>query len=203
MPGKIGVRELARLAKEKLPSLKVLFTSGYTQNAIVHNGRLDEGVELLSKPYRKDELARKLRQMLDGTDRRSSAQPVQNDTKARTSADGSRNGKVLIVEDSSLIRMTTVEMVSELGFATAEAGDAADALGVLAKDPEIRILLTDLGLAGMSGAELASEARKLKPDLMVVAVSGYSEETGRSHIEGAGYLQKPFTLEQLRAVLAG
>jgi hypothetical protein len=42
----------------------VLFTSGYTQDAIVHGGRLDPGVELLSKPYRREQLARKLRQML-------------------------------------------------------------------------------------------------------------------------------------------
>lgn len=46
------------------PGLKVLYTSGYTENAIVHHGRLDPGVQLLSKPYRRDELAKKLRSVL-------------------------------------------------------------------------------------------------------------------------------------------
>ena len=44
----------------------MLFTSGYTENAIVHHGRLDPGVALLNKPYRKKDLAEKIRQVLDG-----------------------------------------------------------------------------------------------------------------------------------------
>ena len=64
MPGTMKSTELARLARARLPRLAVLFTSGYTQNAIVHGGRLDEGVELLVKPYGRDDLARKLRKML-------------------------------------------------------------------------------------------------------------------------------------------
>ena len=51
MPGPLRSPELARKAQERLPGLAVLFTSGYTENAIVHGGRLDEGIELLSKPY--------------------------------------------------------------------------------------------------------------------------------------------------------
>ena len=64
MPGALGARELARQAQLRLPALAVLFTSGYTDNAIVHRGRLDDGVELLSKPYAQEELARKLRKVL-------------------------------------------------------------------------------------------------------------------------------------------
>ncbi len=64
MPGTMKSTELARLARARLPRLAVLFTSGYTQNAIVHGGRLDEGVELLAKPYGRDDLARKLRKLL-------------------------------------------------------------------------------------------------------------------------------------------
>jgi PAS domain S-box-containing protein len=64
MPGALPTRDLARKAQQRLPGLPVLFTSGYTDNAIVHGGRLDDGVELLSKPYARDELARKLRKML-------------------------------------------------------------------------------------------------------------------------------------------
>lgn len=64
MPGKLRSPDLARKAREKFPDIAVLFTSGYTQNAIVHGGKLDDGVELLSKPYTRDALARKLRQVL-------------------------------------------------------------------------------------------------------------------------------------------
>jgi CheY-like chemotaxis protein len=201
MPGKVNARELARLAKDVVPALKVLFTSGYTQNAIVHNGRLDEGIELLSKPYRKDDLARRLRAMLDASGNGSTTAPAYPPSVQRTFPEVNPDGKILIVEDSELIRLTTVDMVSELGFAFAEAGNAPEALDALKNDPDIRILLTDLGLPGMTGAQLVREARKLRPDLVVIAASGYSEETDGERIEGATYLQKPFTLEQLREAL--
>ena len=56
---------LAREAQRRKPELKVLYMSGYTANAIVHHGVLDKGVHLLTKPFRKVELARKVRQVLD------------------------------------------------------------------------------------------------------------------------------------------
>jgi PAS domain S-box-containing protein len=65
MPGGIGGRQLADRAHVLRPSMKVLFTSGYTENAIVHHGRLDPGVHLVRKPYRKRDLALKLRAVLD------------------------------------------------------------------------------------------------------------------------------------------
>lgn len=64
MPGPLRSPELARRARERLPELAVLFTSGYTQNAIVHGGRLDEGVELLGKPYSREALALKVRSVI-------------------------------------------------------------------------------------------------------------------------------------------
>jgi PAS domain S-box-containing protein len=65
MPGELKSPELARKAKERLPNITVLFTSGYTENAIVHGGRLDAGVDLLPKPYTRDALARKIRRALE------------------------------------------------------------------------------------------------------------------------------------------
>jgi PAS domain S-box-containing protein len=65
MPGAMSGQELAREARRRRPGLKVLFTSGYTENAIIHNGRLDPGVRLLSKPYKRDELAQAVRAALD------------------------------------------------------------------------------------------------------------------------------------------
>jgi signal transduction histidine kinase/ActR/RegA family two-component response regulator len=64
MPGAMNGRQLADQALLRRPLLKVLFTSGYSEDAIIHNGRLDTGVLLLAKPYRKTELARMLRSAL-------------------------------------------------------------------------------------------------------------------------------------------
>lgn len=65
MPGAMNGRQLADEALKRRPTLKTLFTSGYTENAIVHHGRLDSGVMLLAKPYRKSDLARMIRLALD------------------------------------------------------------------------------------------------------------------------------------------
>ena len=65
MPGGINGPALAEQAKKIQPGLPVLFTSGYTENAIVHHGRLDPGVDLLQKPYRRQDLAHKIRTIFD------------------------------------------------------------------------------------------------------------------------------------------
>nr|WP_201724174.1 PAS domain S-box protein [Bradyrhizobium centrolobii] len=66
MPGKMNGRQLADELQKTRPDLKVVYTSGYTENAIIHHGRLDSGVLLLAKPYRKSDLARILRKALEG-----------------------------------------------------------------------------------------------------------------------------------------
>jgi PAS domain S-box-containing protein len=82
MPGGINGRELADEAGRRKPSLKVLFTSGYTEDAIVHHGRLDPGVLLLPKPYRKADLARMLRQALAGAPHSTAPQPARANSRA-------------------------------------------------------------------------------------------------------------------------
>ena len=66
MPGGMSGRELAEKVLKLRPDIKVLYTSGYTDNAIVHQGRLDPGVLLLTKPYRKSQLANMIRRALTG-----------------------------------------------------------------------------------------------------------------------------------------
>ena len=61
MPGGLNGRQLATEAQKRRPGLKVLYTSGYTENAIVHHGRLDAGLLLLPKPYVSSNLARMIR----------------------------------------------------------------------------------------------------------------------------------------------
>jgi CheY-like chemotaxis protein len=208
MPGTIKTRELARRAQELHPAIAVLYTSGYTQNAIVHNGRLDDDVHLLSKPYRRDELARKLRGLL-GTARKPGApivetvapQPASPPKAHLTDAPANAPRKVLVVEDVSLIRLTTMDMLEELGVASVEAGDAPSALAVLDSDPEIDMMLTDIGLPGMTGHELVAEARKRRPDLKIAVATGYSTKEKEGGLDGVKTLIKPFDLSQLRGVI--
>ena len=65
MPGSMRGPELAKEAKELVPGIVVLFTSGYTQNGIIHDNRMGQGIDLLSKPYSREDLAQKIRQALD------------------------------------------------------------------------------------------------------------------------------------------
>lgn len=65
MPGGMNGRELADEAMRRRPGLRVLFVTGYSRNAIIHHGRLDPGVHLISKPFARDQLSAKLRELLD------------------------------------------------------------------------------------------------------------------------------------------
>ncbi|HEY4986669.1 MAG TPA: response regulator, partial [Bradyrhizobium sp.] len=201
MPGPINTREFVRRAQELRPRLKVLYTSGYTQNAIVHNGKLDDDAMLLSKPYRKDELARKLRVVFDGPQPTPALEPIVS-VHGKDSPAGPLRGKVLVVEDVMLIRMTTTDMVQEIGLDVVDAGDGAEALEILQKDPDIDILLTDLGLPGMNGRQLMEEARRLRPGIKVIIASGYStsEELG-GPVRGVVTLTKPFDMKALKRAL--
>ncbi|WP_291691059.1 CHASE3 domain-containing protein [Bradyrhizobium sp.] len=76
LPGGMSGRQLADETERLRPGTKVLFTSGYTDNAIVHHGRLDEGVVLLSKPYRKSDLARMVRVALGDLSGDVGQQPI-------------------------------------------------------------------------------------------------------------------------------
>jgi len=68
LPGGINGRQLADTALERRPALKVLFTTGYARDAIVHDGRLDPGVQLIGKPFSYADLAIKVRAVLAGDD---------------------------------------------------------------------------------------------------------------------------------------
>jgi CheY-like chemotaxis protein len=194
MPGTLKSAELARKARERLPDLAVLFTSGYTENSIVHSGRLDEGVELLSKPYTREALARRLRQVLAS---RASRQVAQ-DTGASLLSSGVPTPalRVLVCEDDWLIRTSVVEMLQLRGHTVFEAADATQALA-LHDEQAIDVLLTDVGLPGMSGIELALHMRVRVPGLAVLFA------TGRPYLEGItldarmGIVGKPYGSDTL------
>ena len=204
MPGPVRSPELARQTRIRLPDVAVLFTSGYTDNAIVHGGRLDQGIELLSKPYTREALARKVRHVLRQQRQRSVSHSSATRASPRSSANHpARRLTVLFVEDDALIRMVTTDMLEGLGHAVFEAGDAAQALDRL-KDTPVDVLMTDIGLPGMSGDTLAAEARRLKPDLSVIFASGADDVPPGAlgaDDEAVMLLRKPYDAESLDSVL--
>ena len=198
MPGPIQSTELATQAKAHLPAIAVLFTSGYTQDAIVHGGRLDQGIDLISKPYGREDLARKVRQVLDNVaSQADAAAPAL--PPASTVAPAASGLRILVVEDNPDSLEMLCELLQMLGHTAKAASSAEEALSILA-DESFHLLLTDVSLPGKSGIELAREATRQDPSLRVVFSSGHGEvvETGIPALS----LPKPFDLERLTTVLA-
>ncbi|SHL21237.1 CheY chemotaxis protein or a CheY-like REC (receiver) domain [Pseudomonas punonensis] len=109
--------------------------------------------------------------------------------------------RILLVEDSDVVRMLTVEVLEELDYSVTEAAEAQQALQVLRSDEPIDLLMTDIGLPGMSGQELAVAARQLRPELKVLFASGYAESVEIDKSEPANHtaiIGKPFSLDALR-----
>jgi len=203
MPGPMRSTELARKAKLLRPKMAVLFTSGYTENSIVHGGRLDHGVELLSKPYTREGLARKVRHVLaNATQQQMSMDQAATPTMAAEHSQRAQEERVqiLVVEDEPLIRMNMVEMLEEMGHAVWEASTAEEAIDILART-SLDILLTDVGLPGMSGIELAGQVREGWPSVGIVFASGDDTARAKSGIRDALHLLKPFDFTALAAVI--
>ena len=196
MPGPLRSPELAQRARQLLPSVQVLFTSGYTQNAIVHGGRLDPGVELLSKPYRQEDLARKVRQVLQKKPPRAPAAAAKPAAAAEAPARDAAV-RVLLVEDEADLREVTQQMLELLGcrvHAVASAEAAEDALGACGYD----LLLTDVSLPGRDGLQLARKARERWPGMQVVVSSGYGKAPKDAGVDS---LPKPYGLPELQALV--
>ena len=70
LPGGMNGRQIAEEIRKRRPRIKALFTSGYAESAIVHHGQLDEGIELLTKPFTREALARRVREVLDAAEGR-------------------------------------------------------------------------------------------------------------------------------------
>ncbi|ARP86721.1 response regulator [Bordetella genomosp. 9] len=207
MPGPLRSPELARKTRERLPNVAVLFTSGYTENAIVHGGRLDEGIDLLSKPYTREALARKIRHVLRNQQQRNSARQSRQGQLSLSQDQPDMPAsvtsmRVLLVEDDGLIRAATAEMLETLGHQVVTAGHASTALAALEEGP-VDVLMTDIGLPEISGIELAQKARERRPGLHVVFASGQDPGAmAGASVADAVHLLKPYTAEDLARVFA-
>src|ERR1700722_5160738 len=117
---------------------------------------------------------------------------------------------VLVVEDEPVVRGVILEMLGDQGYRTIEAGDGPSGLRLLRMNEQIDLLITDVGLPGMNGRQLADLARETRPDLKILFITGYAESVAIAD----GFLQpgmemitKPFDLDHLsrriRAMISG
>jgi PAS domain S-box-containing protein len=107
---------------------------------------------------------------------------------------------VLVVEDEPVVRGVILELLAEQGYRTLEAVDGPSGLRLLRKEARIDLLVTDVGLPGMNGHQLADQARETRPGLKILFMTGYAESVAISE----GFLQpgmemitKPFELDNL------
>ncbi|QJE74083.1 response regulator [Aerophototrophica crusticola] len=106
---------------------------------------------------------------------------------------------VLLVEDEALVRLSTEDLLTELGYRVVSAGSAEEALDLLAAGQALDVLVTDIGLPGMDGKSLARAATAQHPHLPVVLMSGYDRTAG----DGTPWLQleKPYSPDRLAQAL--
>jgi PAS domain S-box-containing protein len=185
LPGGVNGRQLADAARKLRPDLKILFTSGYARNAIVHDGRLDPGVVLIPKPFTYAAVASKLSELLD-------APPG--------------NGRVLLVEDEALVQLLAIEHLEELGYRVETAGSATEAMNkVKLINGQIDLAIVDVGLPDRKGDVLVGELRALYPHLPIVIASGYDEADVRERFGGdelISFLRKPYMREDIEKAVS-
>ncbi len=117
---------------------------------------------------------------------------------------------VLVVDDEPTVRMLVTEVLEDLGYTAIEAADGTAGLQVLQSDVRIDLLVTDVGLPGMNGRQLADASRIGRPDLKVLFITGYAENAVLSHGHldpGMHVLTKPFAIDvlasRIRELIAG
>lgn len=107
---------------------------------------------------------------------------------------------ILVVDDEALIRMVAVEILEDLGYTVIEASDGPSALRILNSSQQVDLLVTDVGLPGMNGRQLADASRETRPNLQVLFVTGYAENAVLNHghlARGMQVMTKPFLGDDL------
>ncbi|WP_339464291.1 MULTISPECIES: response regulator [unclassified Pseudomonas] len=109
---------------------------------------------------------------------------------------------ILVVEDDAIVRMLIIDVLEELDFKVLEAEGGEQALKLLNDEAQhIDLMMTDVGLPGMDGRELANQARLLRPALPILFASGYAENIEVT--AGMQVIGKPFSIDQLRDKVKG
>jgi PAS domain S-box-containing protein len=109
---------------------------------------------------------------------------------------------VLVVEDEPVVRALIVDVLHELGYRALEAGDGPSGLAILQSRTPVDVLVTDIGLPGLNGRQLADAGRLLRPGLKVLFMTGYAENAAFANgflEHGMEMITKPFAMERLAA----
>jgi PAS domain S-box-containing protein len=129
--------------------------------------------------------------------------PVRNGDTTLGEGDSGAPVKVLLVEDDPDVQAMTIESLRYLGYSVLTADEGHAALDIIARDPEVEILFTDVVMPrGMSGVDLYREARKLRPELRVLLASGYARGQLPTIPDDCDFIAKPYRVEELQARLA-
>jgi PAS domain S-box-containing protein len=188
LPGGLDGKALASRAQTIRQDLGVLITTAYAGSVLIHEGRLDPEVDLLSKPFTLSALAHRVRENLD-------RKPAKPPTSKR----------VLIVDDEPLLRTAVASLLAADGYRLDEAASFAQAVEILQMlDTPLDGAVIDLGLPDQPGEELVPIIRRMGRDIPVILMSGniVSErdsrfsDYGRVHI-----LPKPFDAEAFLNIL--
>jgi signal transduction histidine kinase/CheY-like chemotaxis protein len=186
LPGGIDGRALAERAREARPSLRVLITTAYAGSTLVHEGRLDFGVELLTKPFTFTALATRIRELFDRDREREES-------------------RILVVEDEFLLRMFIGDALADMGLEVEEAASFSEALAkTRSVGDELAAAIIDLGLPDRPGDELVAQIRESRPHLPIVLATGFADPHLHRRFADDARLQiltKPFDAEVLGAVL--
>jgi CheY-like chemotaxis protein len=131
---------------------------------------------------------------------------LARDDEPSKPADSSRSEHsetVLVVDDEPTVRMLITDILEELGYVAIEAADSVAGLKVLQSEARIDLLVTDVGLpGGMNGRQMADAARVTRPDLKVLFITGYAENSvlGNGRLgPGMAVMTKPFPMETMAA----
>jgi PAS domain S-box-containing protein len=198
MPGGLNGPQLADAARAVRPGLKVLFSSGYADQALVHGGRLDPGTNLLGKPYGRQELARKVRMVLEQS--------------ADTDAPGlqARPRRLLVLDDDPMVAKVLGIAAGRLGFEVAMTSDAPAFLERASTWAPSHVAI-DLAMPGMDGVRVLDKLAEAGCDARVIIASGADADQINAALDHArakglpvaGALAKPFSMGTLRELLTG
>ncbi len=128
---------------------------------------------------------------------------VERPSQQAEAAQAKLGETILIVDDAPTVRMLVTDVLKELGYAIYEAADGAAGLKILQSTVRLDLLVTDVGLpGGLNGRQMADAARKIRPDLKVLFITGYAENAavGNGHLEpGMQIMTKPFATDAFAA----
>ena len=149
MPGMSGPEFAARL-KLVRPDVRILYMSGYAEDAIVHRGVIEPGIAFLAKPFEPEELAAKVREAIGGAPRAI---------------------KVLVADDEEGIRALFRETLTEAGYEVFLATNGAEVMELLGRQ-DVDLVVTDLVMPGQDGIDTIRAVRRQHPNVKTIAMSG-------------------------------